>query len=422
MFETTTLGNGVRILTARMDGAPSVAAFVGIASGSRYEQPASAGIAHFAEHMFFKGTERRPTARDISAEIDGIGGEFNAFTGKEMTAYYVKCAADSAGVAIDVLSDMLLASRFDGEEIEREKGVIVEEINMYLDTPRDLIGQVHDELRFGVTPIGRPIIGSKETVRAATRDTFLDYLGTWYRPERIVVGLGGAVTDAMVEDVAGRFGGLEAVATPERPETDLPTIEGPTVRIERRDSDQAHLILSVGGYPVAHPDRYVLSVLQAVLGGGMSSRLFTEVRERRGLAYYVFASHAGYTDTGALYVQAGVDTKRMELAISTIWAELRRIATEPVPDEEIAKAKRYITGRTVLGVEDPRGMILHGLRRSLIEGAPTELEEIFAGIDAVTAADVARVATDLIQRREVALAVIGPFDDPDALHAAIGED
>jgi len=334
----------------------------------------------------------------------------------------VKCAADSAGVAIDVLSDMILASRFDGEEIEREKGVIVEEINMYLDTPRDLIGQVHDELRFGVTPIGRPIIGSKETVRAATRDTFLDYLGTWYRPERIVVGLGGAVTDAMVEDVAGRFGGLEAVATPERPETDLPTIEGPTVRIERRDSDQAHLILSVGGYPVDHPDRYVLSVLQAVLGGGMSSRLFTEVRERRGLAYYVFASHAGYTDTGALYVQAGVDTKRMELAISTIWAELRRIATEPVPDEEIAKAKRYITGRTVLGVEDPRGMILHGLRRSLIEGAPTELEEIFAGIDAVTAADVARVATDLIQRREVALAVIGPFDDTDALHAAIGED
>jgi predicted Zn-dependent peptidase len=422
MFETTTLGNGVRILTARMDGAPSVAAFVGIASGSRYEQPTSAGIAHFAEHMFFKGTERRPTARDISAEIDGIGGEFNAFTGKEMTAYYVKCAADSAPVAIDVLSDMLLASRFDGDEIEREKGVIVEEINMYLDTPRDLIGQVHDDLRFGTSPLGRPIIGSKETVRAATRDTFLDYLGTWYRPERIVVGLGGAVSDAMVEDVAGRFGALEPVPTPAPPETVLPDIEGPEVRIERRDSDQAHLILSVGGYPVAHPDRYVLSVLQAVLGGGMSSRLFTEVRERRGLAYYVFASHAGYTDTGALYVQAGVDTKRMELAISTIWAELRRIATEPVPEDEIAKAKRYITGRTVLGVEDPRGMILHGLRRSLIEGAPTELEEIFAGIDAVTAEDVARVAGDLIARRRAALAVIGPFDDEAALRDAIGED
>jgi predicted Zn-dependent peptidase len=421
MFQTTTLPNGVRILTARMDGAPSVAVFVGLAAGSRYEQPAAAGIAHFAEHMFFKGTESRPTARDISAEIDGIGGEFNAFTGKELTAYYVKCAAASAPVAIDVLSDMLLASRFDADEIEREKGVISEEINMYLDTPRDLIGQVHDDLRFGDTPLGRPIIGSKETVGAATRDTFLDYLGTWYRPERMVIGLGGAVTDEMVDDVAARFGGLEAVATPAPPVTDLPVITGPTVRIERRDSDQAHLILSVGGYPVGHADRYVLSVLQAVLGGGMSSRLFTEVRERRGLAYYVFASHAGYTDTGALYVQAGVDTKRIELAVETIWSELRRMATEPVPEDEIAKAKRYITGRTVLGVEDARGMILHGLRRSLIEGAPVELEEIFAGIEAVTADDIARVSADLIRRDCAALAVIGPFDESDGLREAIGE-
>jgi predicted Zn-dependent peptidase len=421
MFETTTLPNGVRILTARMAGAPSVAVFVGLAAGSRYEQPAAAGIAHFAEHMFFKGTERRPTARDISAEIDGIGGEFNAFTGKELTAYYVKCAAASAPVAIDVLSDMLLASRFDAEEIEREKGVIAEEINMYLDTPRDLIGQVHDDLRFGDTPLGRPIIGSKETVGAATRETFLDYLGTWYRPERMVIGLGGAITDAMVDDVATRFGGLDAVHTPPPPVTELPVISGPTVRIEHRDSDQAHLILSVAGQPVGHPDRYVLSVLQAVLGGGMSSRLFTEVRERRGLAYYVFASHAGYTDTGALYVQAGVDTKRIELAVETIWSELRRMATEPVPEDEIAKAKRYITGRTVLGVEDARGMILHGLRRSLIEGAPVELEEIFAGIEAVTAADVSRVAAELIRRDTAALAVIGPFDDAEGLRGAIGE-
>jgi predicted Zn-dependent peptidase len=166
----------------------------------------------------------------------------------------------------------------------------------------------------------------------------------------------------------------------------------------------------------------VLSVLQAVLGGGMSSRLFTEVRERRGLAYYVFASHAGYTDTGTLYVQAGVDTKRIELAVETIWSELRRMATEPVPEEEIAKAKRYITGRTVLGVEDARGMILHGLRRALIEGAPVELEEIFAGIEAVTAEDVARVSGDLIRRDKAALAVIGPFDESDGLREAIGED
>jgi predicted Zn-dependent peptidase len=210
--------------------------------------------------------------------------------------------------------------------------------------------------------------------------------------------------------------------TPPPPATELPEIHGPTVRIERRDSDQAHLVLSVGGYPLAHPDRYVLSVLQAILGGGMSSRLFTEVRERRGLAYYVFASHAGYTDTGSLYVQAGVDTKRIDLAVETIWEELRRMAREQVPADELAKAKRYITGRTVLGVEDARGMILHGLRRALLEGAPVELDEIFAGIEAVTAEDLARVAADLIDRDRAALAVIGPFDEVDALRGAIRED
>jgi predicted Zn-dependent peptidase len=419
MFAKRTLPNGTRVLTARMDGAPSVAVFVAVASGSRYERPEAAGIAHFAEHMFFKGTERRPTARDISAEIDGIGGEFNAFTGKELTAYYVKCAADSAAVAIDVLADMLLHSRFDAEEIDREKGVIVEEINMYQDTPRDMIGQVHDDVRWGKTPLGRPIIGFKETVRGATRDTFLDYLDTWYRPERIVIGLGGAVTDGMIDDVSARFAGLEAGRAPVRPATDLPVIAGPVAHIERRDSDQAHLVLGVGGHPVGHPDRYVVSVLQTILGGGMSSRLFTEVRERRGLAYYVFAGHSAYTDAGSLGVQAGVDVKRIDLAIETIWAELRRIATERVDDAELAKAKRYLVGRTVLGVEDARGMILHGLRRELIEGRTAELDEVFAGINAVTAEDVLRVAGELIQASRATLAVIGPFDDVDALRAPL---
>jgi predicted Zn-dependent peptidase len=419
MFRKQTLDNGTRILEARMDGAPSVAVFVGISAGSRYEDPAAAGIAHFAEHMFFKGTERRPTARDIAVEIDGIGGEFNAFTGKELTAYYVKCAAESAAVAADVLSDMLLASRFDADEIEREKGVIVEEINMYLDTPRDLIGQVHDDLRFGQTPLGRPIIGSKDTVRGATRETFLNYLSDWYRPERIVVGLGGAVTEELVSDIAERFGALQPVATPIPPVLDLPVVAGPLVRIERRDSDQAHLVLGVAGLPVSHPDRYVVSVLQAMLGGGMSSRLFTEVRERRGLAYYVFASATAYAEAGALIVQAGVDTGRIGLAVETIWNELRQAASEPVDPDELEKTKRYLVGRTVLGVEDPRGMILHGLRRELIEGRAIELDEVFAGIRAVTAEDITRVASELIRPENATLAVIGPFDDADGLRAAL---
>ena len=412
MFELRTLDNGVRVLAAPMRDAPSVAVVIGVAAGSRFERPEAAGIAHFAEHMFFKGTERRPSARDIAGEIDGIGGEFNAFTGKELTAYYVKCAARSAPVAVDVLADMLLHSRFDEEELEREKGVIVEEINMYLDTPRDHIGQVWDELRWGgESPLGRPIIGSKETVRAATRETFLQYLGEWYRPERLVIGLGGAVDDALLDDVSERFGGLEDVRTPPRPATLLPPEAGPVVRVERRESDQAHIVLGAGGLPLEHPDRYVASILQTVLGGGMSSRLFTEVRERRGLAYYVFASHSAYTDAGSLVVRAGVDTARVGLAVETIATELRRIAEEPVDAEELGKAQRYVTGRLVLGLEEPRGTIMFGLRRLLLEGRTAELDEVVAGIEAVTAEDVQRLAAELIRPERMTLAAIGPLEE-----------
>ena len=294
MFELETLPNGARILSAPMRDAASVAVVISVASGSRCEQPASAGIAHFSEHMLFKGTERRPTARDISAEIDGIGGEFNAFTGKEMTAYYVKCAAADAPTALDVLSDMFLHSKFDAEELEREKGVIVEEINMYTDTPRDIVGQVYDTARYGDSPIGRPIIGTKETVRAATRETFTDYLSTWYKPERIAIGLGGGVTESLVADVCERFGGLAAESTPALPETIVPTIAEPIVAVEHREGDQAHIVLGVDGLRTADEDRYAMAVWQAVIGGGMSSRLFTEVRERRGLAYYVFGRNASY--------------------------------------------------------------------------------------------------------------------------------
>ena len=214
------------------------------------------------------------------------------------------------GTALHVLSDMLLHSRFDADEIEREKGVIVEEINMYTDTPRDIVGQVFDTARYGDSPIGRPIIGTKETVRAATRETFLDYLGTWYRPERIAIGLGGNVTDALLDDVRARFGALPAEPTPALPETVVPEITEPVVAIERRDGDQAHIVLGVPGMRSDDEDRYAMAVWQAVIGGGMSSRLFTEVRERRGLAYYVFGRNAAairlYDDLG--YV---VDAQQM---------------------------------------------------------------------------------------------------------------
>src|SRR5438552_2762579 len=212
VYERQLLPNGLRLLTAPIDHAKSVSCFVMLAAGSRYETPETSGIAHFAEHMFFKGTERRPTARDIGAEIDGIGGEFNAFTSKEYTGYYVRCAGEHRAIAFDVLVDMLRHSKFDPDEIEREKGVIVEEMNMYFDTPRDFIGGVYESLLYGDQPLGWDIIGRKETVRAATRETFFDYLERWYKPERLVVGLGGKIEGDLVPRLEELLGDLDGRA------------------------------------------------------------------------------------------------------------------------------------------------------------------------------------------------------------------
>jgi predicted Zn-dependent peptidase len=411
-FQLTTLDNGLRLLTAPLESAQSVTCAIMLAAGSRYETPDTNGIAHFSEHMFFKGTEKRPTARDISKEIDAIGGEFNAFTGKEYTGYYVKCAAESRDVALDVLVDMLRNSKFDADEIEREKGVIIEEMNMYFDTPRDYIGGVYDELLYGDQPLGWDIIGRKETVRGATRETFMSYLDRWYKPGRMVVGIGGQLGDGLQERIGELLGDLTDAETGEPDPTAVAGANGtPRVRVHTKQSDQAHISLGVYSYPLDHPDRYVLQVLSNVLGGGMSSRLFTEVRERRGLAYYVFGINHSYTDAGSLYAQAGVDIQRIDEAVTTIAGELRKVAAEGVPPDELDKTKSFAKGRFVLQLESPQGLIMFGLRREVLEGRTPDPEQILAELDKVTADDLARVANDIIEGRGLNLAVIGPFDD-----------
>ncbi len=409
-FQRTTLANGARVLTAPMSHAQSVSCFLMYAAGSRYERREESGIAHFAEHLFFKGTERRPTARDIATEIDSIGGEFNAFTGKEVTAYYVKCAAETRDVALDVLVDMLRNSRFDADEIEREKGVIVEEMNMYADTPRSYIGNVWERHVYGDQPLGWDIIGTEETIRAATRETFAGYLDRWYRPERMVIGLGGRVGDDVIERLEELLGDLPAEATG-TPEAVVLPEDGGAVRIHTKQSDQAHLVIGAPSYPHGHPDRYALQLLATVLGGGMSSRLFTEVRERRGLAYYVYCGNNSYADAGTLAAQAGVDLNRIDEAVETIVAELRRVVTESVPADELEKARSFAKGRFVLGLESPHATIMFGLRREVLEGRAIEPDEVLAGLDAVTVEDLERVAAEILGG-SLRLAVIGPFDDP----------
>jgi predicted Zn-dependent peptidase len=422
VFQRETFSNGVRLLSAPMPQVQSVACFIMLAAGSRYETRDTSGIAHFAEHMFFKGTEQRPTAQQIGLELDGIGAEFNAFTSKEYTGYYVKCAAEHRQHSFDVLVDMLRHSRFEPEEIEREKGVIVEEMNMYFDTPRDYIGGVYHQLLWDDQPLGWDIIGRKETVRAATRETFLEYIQRWYRGPRMVVGIAGNFPESARDELEKLLGDLESGDPGGPPALEPgPNGSGPRVKVHSKDSDQAHICMGVPSYPLEHPDRYAVQLVGTVLGTGMSSRLFTEVRERRGLAYYVFATNHSYTDTGTLYSQAGVDINRIDEAIETIARELTKISAEPVPEEELEKAKNVSKGRFVLQTESPHGMIMFGLRREVLEGRTPEPEEILAEIDKVTAEDFQRVAQDVLGKRGLNLALIGPFDDAERFEKLLAD-
>ncbi len=409
-FERHTLSNGIRVLTAPMPQAQSVSCILMFAAGSRYETPETNGIAHFAEHMFFKGTERRPTAREIAGEIDGIGGQMNAFTGKELTGYYIRSAAEHRDIALDAIVDMIRNSLFDLEEIEREKGVIIEEMNMYFDTPRDHIGSVYESLLFGDQPLGWDIIGRKETVRAATRETFLSYIDAWYRPERMIVGVGGRIGDGLIERLEELLGDIEPRTTGAPLPVSIVDNSSP-VQLHTKTSDQAHLIIGTRSYPMDHPDKYALDLVATVLGGGMSSRLFTEVRERRGLAYYCFGTVHPYTDAGSLYAQAGVDLNRIDEAVETIVHELRKIASEPIPTEELEKARSFMKGRFALQLESPHATIMFGLRRETLLGNAEEPDSVVAAVDAVTAEDVRRVAQDVLGNSRLMLALVGPFDD-----------
>ena len=410
MFEFETLSNGVRLLTAQQDESPSATALVMFGVGSRFEQAHQSGIAHFAEHMFFKGTERRPTARDISVEIDGIGGDFNAFTGKEYTGYYVKCAAEHLDLAVDVLADMLLHSTFDPEEIEREKGVILEEMAMYRDLPQRYVGNVYDDLLYGDTPLGWDIIGTEEVIKGADRDLFTSFTDRWYSANRTVVGLSGNVSASAKAAVSEKFLALPSANEGTREDATW-SQDGPRVKLHHKESEQAHLLLGVRSIGLLHEDRYALGVMNAILGGGMSSRLFTEVRERRGLCYYVYSHHDAYTDAGSLVVAAGVDVTRIDLAITTILEELAKLA-ESGPDEaEFTKAKNYLKGKFVLGIEDTRGLIMFGARREAVEGGYWEPAKALAAIDAITIDDVRRVAKAAFDPEQLNLAIVGPFDD-----------
>lgn len=412
IFERKTLKNGLRLLTIPMPGFESATVLVMVGAGSRYEKRNNSGISHFLEHMAFKGTKKRPSALDIANLIDGMGGEFNAYTGKETTGYYIKSAAANIELSIDVLSDMLQNSLLDPKEIEKEKGVIIEELNLYEDTPVRKIGDIYEELLYGDTPLGWDIGGSKDVIRKITHQDFVEYMKSLYSADNItVVVAGGVETKKMTKLIEKYFGQMPSFKTL-KAEGVKEKQSKPAVKIRHKKTEQVHIALGVRTVPLAHPDRYALDVLASMLGGGMSSRLFTEVREKRGLAYYVRTHADQYVDCGSLVTMAGVDAKRVEEAIKVIIDEYLIVASEKgnIMPDELKKAKEYLKGHMVLELEDSRSVANFYAAQELLENKIDNPIEVLKKIDAVTEEQIKNVAQKYLNL-PLNLAIIGDFKE-----------
>lgn len=415
------LSNGLRVLLIPMPAMESATVLVMAGAGSRYETTKNSGISHFLEHMAFKGTERRPSAMDISSLIDGMGGEFNAFTGKETTGYYIKSAKNRIDTSLDLLSDMLINSKFDPVEIQKEKGVIIEEINLYEDMPARKIGDIYEQLLYGDTPMGWDIAGSKDVIRAITRDDFMAYLAELYSASNLTVVVAGGIdeneTFAMVEKY---FGGMKQFAT-KKHETVTENQSKPAVLIKQKQTEQIHVAIGVRTVSIESPKRYPLSVLSAILGGGMSSRLFHEVREKRGLAYYVRTNSDEYADVGSLVSTAGIDPKRVVEAVEVIVAEYAKVANGQMglTDEELSKAKEFLKGHLVLDLEDSRSVAGFYAHQELLEEQIENPNDVITQIDKVTKEDIEEVGKEFFKEQTLNLALIGNFEDRQRLEALL---
>jgi len=392
----------------------SIGFFIG--AGSRYETEQENGITHFIEHMLFKGTTKRPTARDIAVAIEGVGGLFNASTGREVTTYWTKVGQDHFSVALDVLADMLLNSKLEAEELEMERGVITEEINMTLDHPADWVHLLATELIWPDHPLGRDQAGTKESVSGITRPMMQSYIQKHYQPSNTVLAIAGNVEHhRAVEEATAQLAAWQPRPNNSYVPMNLEQEEA-RVKLQHMTTQQAHLVLVFPGLSRLDDDKYHLSLLNTILGQGMSSRLFLEVREKRGLAYSVYSYVSPYLDTGLMGVYAGVDADQIEQALAAILEELDRIRQEPVSDDELGKAKEFTKGHLQLQMEDSIAVASWIGRQECLEDRVLSVEEVLDEVDAVTAADIQRVAERLLRQEKLNLAVVGPYDESQEEH------
>ena len=410
-YTKTKLKNGLRVITVPMKDNPTVTVLVLVETGSKYETKEKNGISHFLEHMCFKGTEKRPTAHSISAELDGLGSQYNAFTGQEYTGYYAKSDAKHFKQVFDVVSDIYLNSTFPEAEMEKEKGVIVEEINMYEDMPHRHVQDLFVGLLYGDQPAGWNIAGSRENVRAMTRNDFVAYKKAHYVPKATTVIVAGKVKEKEVaKEIARVFGSLKSTAKSTKKAT-VDTQSKPAVHLAYKKTDQTHLVLGVRTFDTYDKRNMSLAVLATILGGGMSSRLFVKLREELGVAYYVRASSDNSTDHGFFEIAAGVSNDRVHEVIREILAECARMVKSPVGAEELAKAKEYMAGNMKLELEssDAWSNFYGGqeVMRKKIK-TPEEVERL---IRKVTAKDIQKIAQTIFTDKHLNLALIGPFED-----------
>jgi predicted Zn-dependent peptidase len=419
MITRETLDNGIRLATETMGHVRSVSIGVWLTRGSRHEDEAQGGIAHFIEHMLFKGTTSR-TAEEIAQAVDSIGGQLDAFTSKEYAGYYVKVLDEHLAIAVDLLSDLVTRPAFLVEDIEREKKVILEEIKMVEDTPDDLVHELFTQHYWKGHPLGRPILGTRETIESFSKPALRDYFtGAYVAPSFIVTAAGNLEHGSLRDLVAPAFAAVPRAGATYRESPPTPT---PGVLARPKDLEQSHLCVGVHSYPQAHEDRFAAFVLNTILGGSMSSRLFQNIREKRGLAYSVFSGLSMYRDAGLASIYAGCANENVPEVLDLIVAELRGLTAEVVPDAELRRAKDHLKGNLMLSLESTSSRMTHLARQDLYFDRFYTLDETLASIEAVTGEDVLRVARDLFAGGALAATVLGGGADTeiDARRLSLG--
>ncbi len=407
MYQKITLNNGLRLITAAMPHTRSVCISIFIGTGSRYEPISESGISHFVEHLLFKGTEKRPTARAISEAVESIGGILNGGTDKELTVYWAKVPQHHFSLALDVLTDLLLHPRFDPEAIEKERQIIIEEINMSRDVPSQRVNILIDELVWPNHPLGRDIAGNRESLGAITRDGILNYLKHQYQPNNTVVSIAGNVQHPEIITAVSQMLGswtssqLKSGYKAYKPRQDK------RLKIEKSKTEQAHLCLALPGLPLLHPQRFTLDLLNTILGEGMSSRLFTEIRERLGLAYSIHSYVEHYLDSGSVSIYAGVEPKKLEIAIRAILEQLQKLK-DPIAEPELTKAKEFVKGRLLLRLEDSRNVAGWLGGQEILTKRILEPNQLISIIEAVSPEELKETAENLIISNKLRLAIVGP--------------